>query len=57
VLSVFRVTGSDFHFGNPRLTVIIYKWIYHLIKISIVINTIYLNIIYIKKKQLTKNKT
>ena len=46
VLSVFRVTGSDFHFENPRLKVFIYKCIYHLVKISIaIVNTIYRNII------------
>jgi hypothetical protein len=46
VLSVFRVTDSEFPFGNLRRKAIIYKCIYYLIKISIVIvNTIYLNII------------
>ena len=45
MLSVFLVTDSDFHFGNPRHKAIIYKCIYYLIKISIVIvYTIYLNI-------------
>ena len=49
MLSVFLATNPDIHFGNPHLKAIIYKCIYYLIKISIVIvYTIYLNII-IKK--------
>ena len=56
MLSVFLATNPDIHFGNPHLKAIIYKCIYYLIKISIVIvYTIYLNIIIKKNNQQKTN--